>query len=91
MTEHEASPKHHFKLHESKETQELEKELPSFKTTENIKISNKIIDQILGQDSAVEIVRKAAAQRRNVLLLGSPGTGKSMLAREWQSSCLLKT
>lgn len=29
----------------------------------------------------MKIIRKAAAQKRNVLLIGSPGTGKSMLAQ----------
>lgn len=37
------------------------------------------MDQIVGQDQAVEIVRLAARQRRFVLLIGDPGTGKSML------------
>jgi len=50
-----------------------------FKTTADIKVPDKIIDQVLGQESAVEVVRKAAKQRRHVLLIGEPGTGKSML------------
>lgn len=66
---------------EGDELEEIEKQIPQFKTTAEIKIPEKIIDQIIGQDKAVEIVKKAAAQRRNVLLLGSPGTGKSMLAQ----------
>jgi Lon-like ATP-dependent protease len=52
-----------------------------FNTTEDIAISDRLIDQVIGQDDAVKIVRKAAAQKRNVLMMGSPGTGKSMLAR----------
>ncbi len=52
-----------------------------FKTTEEIPVPKKLIDQIIGQDHAVEIVKKAARQRRNVFLLGEPGTGKSMLAQ----------
>jgi len=50
-----------------------------FKTTADIKVSKKIIDQVIGQDEAVEVIKKAAAQRRHVLLIGEPGTGKSML------------
>ena len=51
----------------------------SFKTTKDIKISDKIIGQVIGQEDAVNIIRKAAEQRRHVLLIGEPGTGKSML------------
>ncbi|MEM3407923.1 MAG: ATP-dependent protease LonB [Candidatus Micrarchaeia archaeon] len=65
----------------SEDLEDIEKTIPKFNTTAEIKIPEKIIDQIIGQDKAVEIVKKAAAQRRNVLLLGSPGTGKSMLAQ----------
>ena len=51
----------------------------NFKSTKEIKVSKKIIDQVIGQNSAVEIAKKAAKQRRHVLLIGEPGTGKSML------------
>ncbi len=50
-----------------------------FKTTEEIKVPKKLIDQVIGQERAVEIIKKAAKQRRHVLLMGEPGTGKSML------------
>ncbi|VVB75298.1 Archaeal Lon protease [Candidatus Tiddalikarchaeum anstoanum] len=52
-----------------------------FKTTDELKIDEHIINQVIGQDKAVEIIKKAAKQRRNVLLLGEPGTGKSMLGQ----------
>ncbi len=54
---------------------------PSFKTTAELKVPERIADQIVGQDAGVEIIRKAAKQRRHVLLIGTPGTGKSMLGQ----------
>ena len=51
----------------------------SFKTTKDIKVSDKIIGQVIGQEEAVNVIKKAAEQRRHVLLIGEPGTGKSML------------
>lgn len=50
-----------------------------FRTTADLKVAERIVDQVVGQESAVEIIRKAAQQRRHVLLIGEPGTGKSML------------
>ncbi len=51
----------------------------NFKTTKDIKVPARIIEQVIGQDEACEIIKKAAQQRRHVLLIGEPGTGKSML------------
>ena len=51
----------------------------NIKTTAEIPVPTRIIDQVLGQKRAVDLVKKAAIQRRNVLLIGAPGTGKSML------------
>jgi Lon-like ATP-dependent protease len=53
----------------------------NFKTTEEIKVPKKIAGQIIGQEKGVEIIKKAAKQKRHVLLIGSPGTGKSMLGQ----------
>ena len=50
-------------------------------STEDIAVPKLLIDQVIGQEQGVEIVRKAAEQRRHVMLIGDPGTGKSMLAR----------
>jgi ATP-dependent Lon protease len=41
----------------------------------------RLLDQVIGQDDAVEVAKKAATQKRHMILIGEPGTGKSMLAR----------
>ncbi|MDI3539168.1 MAG: ATP-dependent Lon protease [Methanolobus sp.] len=60
-----------------------EKELygDTFDTTDSIDVPKLLIDQIVGQEHAVEVVKKAASQRRHVMMIGSPGTGKSLLAK----------
>ncbi len=52
-----------------------------FNTTNDIKVPEKLIDQVIGQSYAVKIIKKAAVQHRNVLLIGEPGIGKTMLAQ----------
>ncbi len=52
-----------------------------FETTEEIKVPERLIDQVIGQEHAVEVIKTAAGQRRHVLLIGEPGTGKSMLGQ----------
>lgn len=52
-----------------------------FKTTADIGVPERLIDQVIGQEHAVEVIKKAAEQRRHVMLIGDPGTGKSMIAR----------
>ncbi|MBT4445700.1 ATP-dependent protease LonB [archaeon] len=49
------------------------------KSTKDIKVSSKLIEQVVGQEEAIAVIKKAALQRRHVLLIGEPGTGKSML------------
>ncbi|MEA3515403.1 MAG: ATP-dependent protease LonB [Nanoarchaeota archaeon] len=51
----------------------------SIGSTKDVKVAKSVIGQVIGQDDAVEIIRKAASQRRHVFLIGEPGTGKSML------------
>jgi Lon-like ATP-dependent protease len=50
-------------------------------STKEIEVPKKLIEQVIGQEHAVEVVKKAANQRRHVMMLGIPGTGKSMLAK----------
>jgi ATP-dependent Lon protease len=50
-------------------------------TSSQIDVPAKLIDQVIGQERAVEVIKKAAIQRRHVMMIGSPGTGKSMLAK----------
>jgi Lon-like ATP-dependent protease len=52
-----------------------------FETTKDIKVPKSLLNQVIGQDKTVNIVRKAAEQKRHVMLIGDPGTGKSMVAR----------
>ncbi|WP_368279991.1 ATP-dependent protease LonB [Halomarina oriensis] len=50
-------------------------------TTDDVAVPDRLIDQVIGQDDARDVVLKAATQRRHVMMIGSPGTGKSMLAK----------
>ncbi len=52
-----------------------------FEDTSNIDVPKLLIDQVLGQEHAVEVVKKAASQRRHIMMIGTPGTGKSLLAK----------
>jgi len=55
------------------------KNILNFQTTAEIEVPKRTIDQVIGQDHAVEVIKKAAVQRRHVLLIGDPGTGKSLI------------
>ena len=52
-----------------------------FTSTEDVPIPNRLVDQVIGQEAGSVVIRKAAEQRRHMLMIGDPGTGKSMLAR----------
>jgi Lon-like ATP-dependent protease len=68
------------KLTSDEESTELLGDI-DFKDTSSIIVPESLIDQVIGQDEAVEVIKKAARQRRHVMLIGSPGTGKSMLGK----------
>jgi len=53
----------------------------SIDTTGDIEVPERLVDQVIGQDHARDVIKKAANQRRHVMMIGSPGTGKSMLAK----------
>ena len=38
----------------------------TFTSTAELKVADKIVDQVMGQDDAVNIIKKAALQRRHV-------------------------
>ena len=50
-------------------------------STSDIEVPDRLVDQVIGQEHARDVVLKAAKQRRHVMMIGSPGTGKSMLAK----------
>ena len=67
--------------------------MPNFlklKSTKEVPVSKLLLGQIIGQEKTVELIRKAAIQKRNVLLVGLPGTGKSMIAKAMSEIMPLK-
>lgn len=52
-----------------------------FSSTEDVPIPDRLVDQVIGQEAGSVVIKKAAEQRRHMLMIGDPGTGKSMLAR----------
>ncbi len=55
--------------------------LNEIETTADVAIPDDPMKRVIGQDEAVKLARIAAKQRRHLLLVGPPGTGKSMIAQ----------
>jgi Lon-like ATP-dependent protease len=72
-------------LTENEAVEELEDESLlaglDLQSSADIDVPPKLVDQVIGQEHAVEVIKKAAIQRRHVMMIGTPGTGKSMLAK----------
>ncbi|MBD3398242.1 AAA family ATPase [Candidatus Micrarchaeota archaeon] len=52
-----------------------------FETTAEIPIPKDPLERVIGQEEAVNISRIVSSQKRHLLMVGAPGTGKSMIAR----------
>ncbi len=55
--------------------------LKDVETTADVAIPADPLSRVIGQHEAVDLARLAAMQRRHFLLVGPPGTGKSMIAQ----------
>ncbi len=58
----------------------LDKNLGSFADTSQIKLPQDPIDCVIFQERAKRAIRKIAQNKGHILMVGRPGTGKSMLA-----------
>jgi ATP-dependent Lon protease len=53
----------------------------NFESTAETSIPKDPLEQVIGQDNAVHIAKVAGRQRRHLLMVAPPGTGKSMIAQ----------
>lgn len=50
-------------------------------SSKDVLTSKKLENQIIGQNRALELAKMAAKYRKNLLLIGPPGTGKSLIGK----------
>jgi len=55
--------------------------LKDIETTKDILIPKDPLDRVIGHDDIIDFVKIAAKQHRNLLLVGPPGIGKSLIAQ----------
>ena len=55
--------------------------LRDFQSTADIQIPQDPLERVIGHDDIIKFVKVAAKQRRNLLLVGPPGIGKSLIAK----------
>ena len=55
--------------------------LKDIETTKDILIPKDPLNRVIGHDDIIKFVKIAAKQRRNLLLVGPPGIGKSLIAQ----------
>ena len=56
-------------------------DLGDIETTQDILIPKDPLERVIGHDDIIDFVKIAAKQRRNLLLVGPPGIGKSLIAQ----------
>jgi len=55
--------------------------LKDFQSTADIQIPQDPLERVIGHEDIIKFVKIAAKQRRNLLLVGPPGIGKSLIAQ----------
>jgi ATP-dependent Lon protease len=74
-----------LKMTEDEDSDKIDAEKPfdldEFETTADIEIPNDPLSRVIGQEEAIELARIVANQKRHLLIVGPPGTGKSMIAQ----------
>ena len=62
----------------------LMRNLRNIKDTSSVKIPDDPVERVIFQDKAKKAIRKVAQSKGHLLMVGRPGTGKSMLATMFQ-------